>query len=160
MHNLHIARVKADCPEEACDSVDGAIMDWGGENNWRTIEGCIDINDVVHKVTDEIAFIDQFKSLDDIKKILIDTIKHDAERGKRFLNDCINGNISSAYDWIGAKNYCELMYNVSKLDDGIDSLHIFEDELFPWRLDEVGITNMEDYSIGENFYFVVINMHS
>lgn len=159
MHNLHIVRIKSDSPQDACDSVESAIMDWGDENNWHTVEGCIDTNDVVHKVTDKTAFLDQFKSVDDIKKTLIDTIKHDVEYNKKVLDRCLEGKLDSPYDWIGAENYCGLMFNVSKLNDGIDNLHIFEDELFPWRLDDVGLTGMDELE-GDNFYFVVINMHS
>ena len=41
MHNLHLARIKATSPEEACRAVLGYLENWGDENNWRCIGGAI-----------------------------------------------------------------------------------------------------------------------
>ena len=41
MHNLHLVRVYASDPQDACNTVENEIMEWGNENNWRTIGGCI-----------------------------------------------------------------------------------------------------------------------
>lgn len=41
MHNVHYAVVKAISHAQAQDVVEAEIMDWGDENNWRTICGSV-----------------------------------------------------------------------------------------------------------------------
>jgi hypothetical protein len=48
MHNLHLCVVRAKNAVEAEETVDEAISDWGGENNWRSICGSISEKNEVH----------------------------------------------------------------------------------------------------------------
>jgi hypothetical protein len=41
MHNLHFVITTADSPEDACNNVETLISDFGNENNWRTVCGCV-----------------------------------------------------------------------------------------------------------------------
>ena len=39
MHNLHFLLIKADSAADAASEVESLILDWGNENNWRSIGG-------------------------------------------------------------------------------------------------------------------------
>ena len=53
MHNLHFCVVNASSPQEACDAVETEISEWGTENNWRTIGGCISEDNEVYSTYDK-----------------------------------------------------------------------------------------------------------
>jgi hypothetical protein len=39
MHNLHFLLIKADAAIDAAAEADSLILDWGDEDNWRSIGG-------------------------------------------------------------------------------------------------------------------------
>ena len=39
MHNLHLILINADSAEDAASSAESEILQWGNENNWRSIGG-------------------------------------------------------------------------------------------------------------------------
>lgn len=41
MHNLHFVVTRAESPQDACDNVETFISDFGNDNNYRTICGCV-----------------------------------------------------------------------------------------------------------------------
>jgi hypothetical protein len=52
MHNLHYVRVKANSGEEACQFAESALMDFGNENNWRTMCGAVSQDNEVYNAGD------------------------------------------------------------------------------------------------------------
>jgi hypothetical protein len=48
MHNLHLVVLKAEDAQDACDTVESQIEDYGNENNWRTICGCVSEDNEVY----------------------------------------------------------------------------------------------------------------
>jgi len=41
MHNLSFVVTRAESPQDACDNVETLISDFGSEDNWHTICGCV-----------------------------------------------------------------------------------------------------------------------
>jgi hypothetical protein len=52
MHNLHFILLKANSGEEACKKAENEIMDFGNENNWRTMCGAVSEDNEVYDAGD------------------------------------------------------------------------------------------------------------
>lgn len=70
MHNLHLITIKADNPKDACNDVENEIVQWGNENNWRTITGCIDETGEIF-INDNYGRFNPKGTLADIEQMII-----------------------------------------------------------------------------------------
>ena len=52
MHNLHFILVKANSGEEACKQAETEIIDFGTDNNWRTMCGAVSQDNEVYDAGD------------------------------------------------------------------------------------------------------------
>ena len=52
MHNLHFILVKANSGEEACKQAENEIIDWGTDNNWRTMCGAVSQDNEIYNAND------------------------------------------------------------------------------------------------------------
>ena len=69
MHNLHFMIVQANDPKDACNIVETEIQDWGNDNNWRTIAGCVSEDDEVYNTPESSRFKPSEMGYDTIRKI-------------------------------------------------------------------------------------------
>ena len=73
MHNIHYARIYAGSPEDACGMAKSQIEDFGDENNWRRIIGCVDKAGNQYHTSDDDSRWELPKSWQEIEQWLIGT---------------------------------------------------------------------------------------
>jgi hypothetical protein len=164
MHNLHLIRVKADTPEKACSRVELDINDFGNENNWRTICGCLSSTNEPYDSeggrwspsTDGYNTIEALNETvkgwieaDSYKADLIDNIND----GKVKLKD-----LSDRMDIYAVKKYLE--HKGMVMDVGLkenEEFDILKHTFYDYQYTECGVT--ECYGDGENTYIVFVDMH-
>jgi len=162
MHNLHLGVVKADSPEEACKEVESRLSDWGDENNWRTICGCVsDKNEVyVHDEDGRWSINDEeLDTIEKLNKLATSWITVDAEETKE-MNDmmtaAVKGKTLESCDWYKIEQYAHDMRNAQ----GRSSINVLEDELNSWEFSDNGVTNFGAAELDQQQYVVLIDMHS
>jgi len=182
VHNIHFGRIKSISGKEACEIVEASILDWGNENNWRTVGGSIDedgetyIHDSHARWTPE---VDWLSSLDKINYVMNIRRQHGAdafvpgfkEIKRTAFAKLISGKFHTstkpdlAYVWYSAMKFCEHQYHCSlSPNESFNCLkenHSFKD----WELDQVGLTDFGSPSgpvdVDElKTYIVFIDMHS
>ena len=52
MHNLHFILVRASSGEKACQDAENQIIDFGTDNNWRTMCGAVSEDNEVYDAGD------------------------------------------------------------------------------------------------------------
>lgn len=161
MHNLHLVVVKADSPEDACNMVETEIMDWGTENNWRTICGCISKSGETYEHESGRW---SPTTIEEIKKDIIQDVKTGCEYDKEVFESVLNGTKKLEdmgwLDWYRIKSYAEHMSDVVPFLENIkdDDFDIWNVNYKEYKYDEFGITNLG--FDGENEYIVFVDMHS
>ena len=157
MHNLHFIRVKADTPEDACDTVENSILHWGDENNWRVIGGCVSEHNEVYIHDSSSRWVpDVDMTIEKINDMCNDWLSVPSYY-KKIFDRCVQGLEESPFDWYSAKNYCEHMYEVSAL--GVKTFDVLQDEFYSWALGDRGVTDIEHIQDGDTTYIVFIDMH-
>ena len=158
MHNLHLVRIKADSPEEACKDVELEIEDFGNENNWRSIGGCIDkdgntfVNDNISRWTPEDK---DYNTIEKLNKLFTET-KQGTYLKTRFDEAMAKPeNERDSMDWYSIQKYGHFMSETCGLPEKID---VLEDNFFDWQFDEFGITDLGRQ--GKKTYIVFVDMHS
>lgn len=166
MHNLHLVVLNAKSPKAACEFVDGYIQDFGDENNWRTICGCVSDKDKVYiypdpmpgryppdKESDTIAKINAMVENWIIPQVTEGDLIDQLLKGEKCFGDIRTWN-----DWWQVKDYAEHM------SDAIDYLgkkfNILAGDSF--RSDQyadIGVTQIEQEE-GKSKYVVFVDMHS
>lgn len=165
MHNLHLVVVKADSPENACNEVETQIMDWGTENNWITICGCISKSgeNYEHESGGWSP-----TSIEEIKKDIIEDVRNGGNFDKETFDNVLSGvkNVNELgwLDWYHIKKYAEHMSDTAQFVSSIkdEDFDIWTASYKDWKLDEFGITNLnygDGYGDGE-YYIVFVDMHS
>ncbi len=171
MHNLHLVRINATSPEEACNDVENQIMDFGNENNWRCIGGCVSEDNEVFDYDEYSRWKPSYEGYETIEK----------------LSELVRGWMKSDNDDFYRKDLIEAIDNgdrkLSEITDtmelyaiqefakkrkavissgGIDDFDIMESSYRDYDYDECGLTSMDysEKSEGEKTYIVFIDMHS
>lgn len=165
MHNIHFIIVKANSGEEACKEADALILDWGDENNWRTMCGAVSLEGEVYDAGDgryrphetDYQTIDKINEA--VKKWMQDsfygaTAKEKLDKGETDLSE-----------W----NSVEL-WSLSKHAKHLSEAHPYKDREFnlmegdtfyAYQYDECGLTDMSWNSTdGEKGWIVFCDMHS
>jgi len=168
MHNLHYLVTRAENPEEACSQVESEIYEWGTDNNWRTICGCISEDNVIHS-TGQGRW--EPKETDTLEKINLQVTKwmNDDEYNKKTFDKCSSGQDENSFDWYGAMKYCEQQFQKGMTLNSIkhdkrETFDVLKDEFYSWSLNECGVTLL-DYSGldteagGSKLYVVYLDMH-
>ncbi len=172
MHNIHFIVTSAESPEDACSNVECAIEDWGNENNWRTIIGCISENDHVYISEKDSRFensLNEFNTINKLNKELHDYISFDPTEILNTVQETItrynNKEKIHPAQFYMAREAMNKMYQKAHHinSEGNISFNILEDEVYAWTFDEFGVTHID--VIGNNHedvkkYIVVIDMHS
>jgi len=178
MHNLHIIRVKADSPEKACSTAQFFIEDFGNENNWRTIGGCISENDEVYEV--EVGFGSRWKpsytddkgnkpygSIRALNKTIFEVIKSNRDNyyGKELIDDIDSGkvrlsDVTDRHKLYQLGVFIENQKALSYLGEGFDieTFNVLEHEYKEGLYTEFGVTECYEES-GDKTYIVLVDMH-
>jgi hypothetical protein len=164
MHNLHFILVKAISGEEACKKAENEIMDFGTENNWRTMCGAVSQDNEVYNAGDgryEPKDTD-YQSIEAINNAVDkwtkdsfygETAKIKFDKGETNLDEWNPIELWSLSKWAEhlseAHSYKERSFNV------------LEDTFFSYKYDECGVSDCiwsgED---GDKIWIVFVDMHS
>jgi len=170
MHILHLAVTQAKNPQDACDQVEGFIEDFGDENNYNRIEGCISQHDEVH-VNEDTSFLDsELNSIEKIKKNvkawMTDGGFFELSESIELLDKARNGEPLSSTDWYKIRVYAEHMGAVAQLEylkTNPNDFDIFKHTFMDYKYTENGVTRMycqDELPEDEQYYVVFINMHT
>jgi hypothetical protein len=160
MHNLQFIAIKADSPEEACSMVESHTEDYGNENNWMSVCGCVSEDNEVYD-TGEGAWTPStdFPTIKDINEMatgmLTDSIFYDPEKFKKEVTKYLEGKVD--LDWDTIRYHSEHMSRVGKLTK-IDVLN--GDQFCSHEYDKSGVTNLLHYDHGKKKYVVALDTHS
>jgi hypothetical protein len=187
MHNLHFLLIRADSATDAASEADSLTLYWGDENNWRRVGGVasedgagdienhqqgrwgltfLDDADAIstHQTyfSRAVAFL-QRRITEPITLPFAPHSTHlDPALALRELSDRLavfDANQGNTNDlWAIGRN----LKHVSEL---IDSRRAHEQgeeipQLYDWRLDHFGLTDLTEESEGARRYLVFIDMHS
>lgn len=178
-HNLHLVVIKADSAEDACDSVENEIIDFGNDNNWRTICGSVSEDNEVFINEDNAGFMENMETIEKINAAIrkdLAALNNDNgySRGRDLLNILIAGNKKiedlDGHDWYSVKEFAHDMSNKFDINSGEDKTETFDilkgDEYKMGHYDEFGVTQhmsatQDDAEFeGQKTYVVFIDMHS
>ena len=175
MHNLHFCVVNASSPKEACDAVESQISEWGTENNWRTIGGCVSEDNEVYSTYDKNKewgnsrwCPEEGTTVEDINRQVRGWIKEDEYYKENFIK-CSKGKHKSPYDWYAAKKYCQDMFHIEmtklRLEKEKREFDVLQDYYYEWELGECGVTPMDISQLDDDDptnkkYIVYVDMHT
>ena len=175
MHNLHLVVVKADSPQEACDTVESQISEFGNENNWRTICGCVSSKDKVFEPKNDFGGRwspkeKGYSTIAELNKTVESWMKPDykgASAIEKFKTekDITKWNRNELWS---LEQYAKQLYEVKiieenkafdkkegkKVKKGFD---ILSEEYFAYSYAECGVTNVGGE--GKETYVVFVDMH-
>jgi hypothetical protein len=166
-HNLHLIRVTADTPQEACEEVESYIEDWGTENNWRTICGCVSEHDEVYDNPDE-TFGGRYKptacgytTIGKINKAVRGWLKPDFYHEtaiKKLAKGQTNLKKWTTSDLYSLRKLAEYHTQLKYLGKAPSKFNVLTDEFYAYEYAECGVTNCENGN-GETTYIVFVDMH-
>ncbi len=159
MHSLHLITIAADTAENACSEVESMIIDFGNENNWRTICGCISEDDEVYIQEEDVFAPEKKMTITDVEKMVKDWVNNfNYNPTEALVKFHLEADVLSSYEWLIIEKYAEHRKNL------IDYNNIKDDfwhcNYRDWQLTENGVTNLVDEREGNKCYVVFIDMHS
>jgi hypothetical protein len=187
MHTLHFILIQADSATEAASETDSLILNWGDENNWRTVGGVAseDGSDDIENHADGrwgLSFLDGEKSIPRdgtyfsravayLHRVITGPVALPAESHSthpdpsaaiRELSDRLRAFDPERGDTHDL--WC-VHYNLKHLSELIGSRRLREQgqaipEFYPWQFDQFGLTDMTEHSDGARRYLVFLDMHS
>jgi hypothetical protein len=166
MHNLHFILVKAISGEEACKKAENEIIDFGTDNNWRTMCGAVSQDNEVYDAGDgryEPKDTD-YQCIEKINEVVSqwikdsfygETAKLKFEKGETNLDEWNPIELWSLSKW--AKHLSEAH---SYKDREFDILK--GDTFYTCQFDECGVTDMtyDTNDEGDKTWVVFCDMHS
>ena len=178
MHNLHLARIRADDGQSACERVECIIEEWGTENNWRVACGAVSEDGEVWDTgcgrfrpsTEELTTIEDINKL---LSVIVNKPPYDSEecfkKIKRMSTEKLTANTEDRLSE-GDNNEWSILYGAMSYIDWLlctrhlrgNPVNVLEDEVFEWRLDTMGLTDLERSSKNQDAtkWIVFIDMHS
>jgi len=153
MHNLHYIRVQADTGEDAVDTAESEIMDWGNENNWRRFGGAISKSGTVYINDKEARWIPtNLKDLNERAEKLL-PLPIDKEQMKK--------DIDSKEQFVWWKIVKQANAEFERLSVGVDTskFDVWEHEIYSYQFDECGVTDL-NLDGGVDAWIVFLDMHS
>ena len=177
MHNLHLVVVHAETPEDACVNAEDWIMDFGTENNWRCIGGCISEDNEITDMDEYSRWYPSYTdnegnkpygSIEALNEMMREHIKEDNTflHKKELIEAIDNGDtklsdITDSMDLYYLKEYITNRQSTILLSNP-GEFNVLEDEYKPFKYDYFGVTNARNRQKeeGEKTYVVFIDMHS
>ena len=88
---------------------------------------------------------------------------NDDEYNKSNFDICSRGKSNNAFEWYGAKKYCEQQFQKGMTLNSIkhdkrETFDVLKDEFYSWSLNECGVTLLHDDG-GSKQYVVFLDMH-
>lgn len=170
MHNLHLVVTKADNAQDACDYVESQIQDFGNDNNWRTICGCLSSKGKAHDQTDPLSgrwspHHNEFNTLAKLNKMVEGWMKPDYESQtarEKIKKGQTNFSTWNTGDLASLKRYVSELQQIAKLKQSkkgkvVKGFNVLKDELYPYQYTEMGVTQME--GDGKETFVVFVDMH-
>lgn len=166
MHNLHFISIKAISGEEACKKAENEIIDFGTENNWRTMCGAVSQDNEVYNAEDgryEPKDTD-YQSIEKINEVVSQWIK-DSFYGETAKLKFEKGETNLS-EWNGIE-----LWSLSKWAKHLSEAHSYKDREFDilkgdtfytCQFDECGVTDMtyDTNDDGDKTWVVFCDMHS
>lgn len=172
MHNLHLVVVKADSPEDACIEAECQIEDYGNENNWRVICGCVSEDDERYNTGEgryPVQDTDTIKSLNKLVEGWVsspDPLTVNVRNAKAAMRRAAYPKKFKKpvtwHDWHQIAKYAEHMSSsVNYRIDNTIKINVLDNQFREWELVEEGITNLCDSeeTTGSKKYVVFVDMH-
>jgi len=165
MHNLHLVVVKADSPQEACDTVESQISEFGNENNWRSICGCVSSKNKVLDLSKE-AFGGRWSpsekgystiaELNELVKGWINELGYGKTAHDKIAKTKGKLNLSkwTSQELWSLKEYANKLHEKSGMEV---EFNILKNEFFAYNYIENGVTQMGGN--GKETYVVFVDMH-
>lgn len=162
MHNLHYVVVSADDPKSACQIVESEIGNWGNENNWRIICGCISEDNEVYNAEEGRYMPDKDETIESINKSIdefISSTSHYNELAVDKLKTESDLTKWSKSELWSLERLAKDMYEKKDIVIPFNILDKFYPEIYSWQFDEFGVTKLGD-DMGSKKYVVFVDMHS
>jgi hypothetical protein len=187
MHNLHFLLINADTAADAASEADSIILNWGDENNWRSVGGIAseDGSDDVSNHEDgrwALSFLDDedgipktgtyfsravaYLQREIANPVTLPVTPHsthpDLASSLRELGDRLRAfdpQTGDTHDlWCIRRN----LKHLSELIEGRRLREQGEEipQFFPWQFDDFGLTDLTEDSEGARRYLVFLDMHS
>lgn len=166
MHNLHYVRTWAESPIEACQQVETYIQNWGDENNWRSIGGCVGEDGTVFISDSDARYCPEKEdTIERIAQKMQDFLDYPDSGYKAAFEEAAQSSDPKKLDWLvwyRAKKYCEHMTEVKYGRPEGSSFNIREDTVHDGEYAQFGISTDYDHPEEEDFkmYIVYVDMHS
>ena len=163
MHNLHFIVTNADSHEDAIYSVESDILEWGNENNWRTVFAAMSVHD------ERIVFSDDDSRFTDLVKSKYNSIKSIEAAISLNIKSVPYLDIASQFksdeSYLSELDYYKLERYARHMNEAFKFKHKpYEvsrmQSFFEYQYDEFGITDFRCDGKPEFSYIVFIDMHS
>jgi hypothetical protein len=176
MHNLHFILIKADSAAEAASETENLILDWGNENNWRSVGGIAseDGSDDIENKDDGawgLSFLDEQEGIPRegtyFSRAVAYLRREIAEplAGLRSTLDQFSDTLRAfdtesgsplQLDDIGRalRHLSELMYGRAR------ETRVEIPEVYEGQFDQEGLTDLTEQSEGARRYLVFLDMHT
>jgi hypothetical protein len=172
MHNLHFVVVRAENGEDACSEADNFLMDWGNENNWRTMCGAVSEDNEVYKASDGRYEPDEnTNTIAKINKIIKGWLKTDiySETAKKLLAKGKKVEKFNRQELYSLQKYAKFLYEIKTIKDTkayrkkngdkvSNQFNVLEDDFYAFSYDECGVTQTD--SGDGKLWVVFVDMHS
>jgi hypothetical protein len=188
MHNVHFILINADSAKDAAIDAENEILEWGTDNNWRSIGGVAsedgtDDLECYESKGYPLSFLDDLEGIPKGGSCFERTVAY----VKQMIGDPIqlyNGSYPPAANMKEALALiCERLTafdtengnshelwaahrNLQQLEQMMDGRGALADpeagipEFYAWSFDEVGLTDMTGNTEGAKRYLVFLDMHS
>jgi hypothetical protein len=187
MHNLHFILIKADSATEAASEAENLILDWGDENNWRSVggvaseDGCDDIDnhgdarwglcflDEEEGIPKEGTYFNRavaYLNREITEPVTFAFAPYSTHTDPNSAIDELADRLRSFDPDLGNTNdLWGIGRNLKHLSELIDSRRARAQgkaipQFYDWQLDAFGLTDMTEQSAGAGRYIVFLDMHS
>ena len=167
MHNLHFLVLQAETPQEACEMAANEIMDFGNEDNYHSICGCVsEKNEVFINDSDGRYCPDESDdTIEKINKTVKGWIKNNmfAPAARKKINktkgkiDLSKWNTTELYSLeCLARHYSE----INQLENKGKNFNVLTDSFYAYKYNQCGVTQLNNIDAdGYETYVVFIDMH-
>jgi len=165
MHNLHFILVRASSGEKACQDAENQIIDFGTDNNWRTMCGAVSEDNEVYDAGDG-----RYRPERDMT-----TIEAINQAVKGWLSESFYGATAKEKLGKGETNLDEWnaveLWSLSRYANHLSEAHSYKerpfdiikgDTFYSYQYDEWGVSDMtyDTNDDGDKTWVVFCDMHS
>jgi hypothetical protein len=155
MHHIHFVIVPADNAEDAAETVQTELSDWGTMNNWRHPVCAVSQDGKFHDLEDN----GWFNNIDDVYEYVAKLITDDYRLSWKDIQ-CIakkdNPSFLELYDIAKAAEHLAEKAMIKP-----EEFNLFKDEFFSGRYEYPGITNLQfDVCDGQQLFAVAFDIHT